>query len=139
MSEIKPTEEQLVTEQDGMDIDSALVLYRNLQFSINNTIDELVSPVTKNGKRKNTNTRLYDLITLGNVLKVVVRDLDIDTKQFEENGDVVNAKALNLYSQVMAVMKAKDTIKEDLRNKVANNEVEGLSEELRKKVLKELK
>lgn len=133
-------EDEVYKQKAGeMDIDSALVLYRNLQYSIDSIIDEMTSPVTKHGKRKTTNVRLQDLRTLGNVIKIVVKDLDIDTAQFEDDDKhVVFPKALSLYSQIMAVQKAKQVIKEDLKAKIMNGEVENISEELKQKVLKDL-
>jgi hypothetical protein len=131
------SEEQ--TESKEMTIDVALLIYKNFRMSIAETSDRLISPYQydsrgKAHKRKSEAVRLTDLTTLSLVVKAVAGDINPNPDQFE------NEKAKQLYGQMMAVAKAKEVIKADMRSKLLSNDdsVSGVSEELKQKVLKEM-
>ena len=134
-------EKQLETDTEAipvLDVDQALVLYKNLQFNIAVMVDDLVSPVTRGGKKKTENQRLTDINILKNTFKTVVADLVFNPSQYKkDDGTIPFPKALDLYKQVMAVQKAKEVIKADMAQKVVSGEVE-LTQEQKQKFLNEL-
>lgn len=127
-----------VPEMGPMDVDQALLLYKNLQLSLNHEIDSMLSPFVydKQGKRtksKNQSRRLTDLMTMATVLKRVLVDLEPNPEQFETE------KGKHLYGSMFAVMKAKEVIKADLKSKILSGDVpNNVSQELKDKLLKEL-
>lgn len=122
---------------DKMDIDVALLIYKNLTPALNDGFKLLISPYhhDKNGKStkaKNQATKMKDLMMAAQLIEKIILDIEVKADQFESE------KANNLYGHFMAVMKAKEVIKSDLRERIAAGSVENMSEELKQKVLKEL-
>ena len=121
-----------------MTIEEALLLYKNLQLSLSYEIDSLLSPFIYNNKgqqhkTKTQSKRMTDLATAATVVKTVLRDIEPNPNQFETQ------KAKNLYGSMLAVFKAKEVIKADLRAKLMSGDVpENLSQELKDKLLKDL-
>ena len=130
-------EEAAVEAGAEFNIETALLFYKNLLPDISSTIDRMVSPfhydkVGKATKRKKESTRTIDLAHFAMTIRAALVDLEVDSKKFE------NAKAQDLYNKVSMLIKCKEYIKSDLRSKLVNNEVDGVSEEVKQKALKEL-
>lgn len=126
------------SEVKAMDIDTALLLYKNLQYSLTNELDQLISPFVYNQKgqrtkSKNQGKRMNDLMILSTVLKASLRDIESNPDQFQTE------KAKNLYGSLMAVNKAKEVIKADLKAKLLGDDgPDNVSSELKDKLIKEL-
>ncbi len=128
------TPEAVVAE---MDIDQALLIYKNMQINVSVLIEDFISPTNKNGKRKTEKQKHLDLRQLANTFKLATGDLQYNEDSFKRDGKFPYPKALDLYKQLMAIQKAKEVIKNDLRDKVTSGEVT-LTEEQKQKLLKEL-
>lgn len=131
-----PPAEEINTE---MDINTALLFYKNFQEGIADNIDRLASPFNydKNGKatkRKNEAKKTGDLYTLATVFRAVVADLEAKPNQFNEQ------RAKDLYGHIMAVIKSKEIIRADLRIKLLNNDesVNAITDEAKQQLLKGL-
>lgn len=104
---------------DGeVDVTSALLIYRNLQISTN----ELLQEFTASHK---------DNVTMSKVFKALLGDLTYDADKFK------NKKAAKLYQLSFAILKAKEVLKNDMKQKLQEG-VDGVSDEVKAKLLKEI-
>lgn len=105
-----------ITQED--EVRTALVLYKNLQI----TAIDLVKEFTASHK---------DNVTLAKVFSAVVSDLAYDPDKFQ------NAKAQKLYQTATVILKAKEVLKNDMKQKLAEG-VEGVSDEAKANILKDM-
>lgn len=110
------SEEQQITETD--EVTTALVVYKNLQLTVNDLTQQF-------------SASHLDNVTLGKVFRAVIGDLTYDGKKFS------NKKAAKLYQASFAVLKAKEVLRNDMKNKLNSGEVE-ISAESKEQLLKEL-
>ncbi len=116
-------EQQIQAEQETpvadtqMDVTSALLIYKNLQITTN----ELLHQFTASHK---------DNVTMAKVFKAVISDLAYDPDKFQ------NKKAAKLYQACFAVLKAKEVLKADMKQKLSEG-VDGVSDDLKEKLMKE--
>jgi hypothetical protein len=111
------SEEQ--TSEHNEEVTSALVVYKNLQI----TTSELIQEMTASH---------LDKVNLGKVLQALLSDLSYEPNRFN------NVKAQRLYQLGSALLKAKEVLRADMKNKLAANEVGNISEETKNKLIKEL-
>jgi hypothetical protein len=109
-------EQQAPTQED--EVRTALVLYKNLQI----TATDLIKEFTASHK---------DNVTLAKVFNAVVSDMSYEADRFQ------NAKAQKLYQTASVILKAKEVLKNDMKQKLAEG-VAGISEETKVKILKEM-
>lgn len=128
--EIQQEESAVVPEAD-FGIDSALVLYKKTQQEIDVLISDMISPVKRTGKRKTSNERLIDLSTLENVIKDALFSFNPTSERFETN------KAKALYESIAILLRSKEVIKNDMKAKLENNEVD-VDNETKENILKRL-
>ena len=100
------------------ELQSALLLYQNLQI----TTTELINKMSSNHQ---------DRVNLAVVLKSILSDISY------EPGKIKNKNAAKLYQLAHVILKSKEVIKVDLRNKLVSGETE-VSEDTKNKILKEM-
>lgn len=121
-----------------MTIDEALLLYKNLQINVFTEIDRMLSPFLydKKGKRTKSKTeykKMQDLVWMAQILKAAIQDIEPNPAQFNTD------KGKHLYGSILAIFKAKEVIKADLKSKLLSEDApENISPELKEKLLKEL-
>lgn len=101
------------------EVTSALVVYKNLQL----TTTELIQDMTTNH---------LDKVNLGKVLQALLVDLSYEPNRFS------NVKAQKLYQLGSALLKSKEVLRADMKNKLMSNEVDNISEDTKNKLIKEL-
>jgi hypothetical protein len=109
-------EQQAPTQED--EVRTALVLYKNLQI----TATDLIKEFTVSHK---------DNVTLAKVFNAVMTDMSYEADRFQ------NVKAQKLYQAVSVVLKAKEVLKNDMKQKLSEG-VAGVSDEAKAKILKEM-
>lgn len=110
------SEEQVPTQQD--EVTTALVIYRNLQITTNELLQEFA-------------VSHKDNVTMAKVFKAVINDLAYDPDKFQ------NKKAAKLYQLCFAILKAKEVLKSDMKQKLTEG-VDGVSDELKQQLLREM-
>lgn len=108
-------EEQIVVNE----VSSALLIYKNLLITAN----DVVSSLTKSH---------LDKTTLAKVMMASLEDIAYQQDRFE------NKKAQKLYQAIFAINKAKNVLRNDMAAKLGNGEVEGITDEAKEKMMKEL-
>lgn len=114
-SEETQVEEQVVVD----DVSSALLIYKNLLITANDVVGSL------------TKSHL-DRVTLAKVVMASLEDIAYQSDRFE------NKKAQRLYQAIFAINRAKNVLRGDMSAKLGNGEVEGITDEAKEKMMKEL-
>lgn len=104
-----------ITKEES--VQSALLIYKNLQITTSELINEMMASH-------------LDKVNLGVVLQALLSDIAY------EPGKIKNIKAARLYQLSHAILKAKEVIRADLKDKLSEDG--DMSEESKAKVLKEL-